>query len=169
LENRYQVKRRSVMKKIKVRNDIVAKIDDEDYEFLSSFNWVFSIGYAKRNIRKSENMKKTMDYMHRMIMNAKDGEMVDHINGDTLDNRRKNLRIVTPLQNQMNKKPSRFSSSRYKGVCWKKLYQKWESNIRINGRSIFLGRYDCEEDAAKAYNDAASNSFGEFARLNEIE
>jgi hypothetical protein len=104
--------------------------------------------------------------LHRVIMDCPDGMTVDHINGDTMDNRRCNLRIATQSQNQMNRGSCRGSSSRYKGVSHHKLTGKFTAQIRVDGKKRHLGLFASEEDAAKAYDDAAIEAFGEFARPN---
>lgn len=104
--------------------------------------------------------------MHRVIMGTPEGMETDHRNHDGLDNRRCNLRICTKSQNQMNKRPSKGCASAFKGVTW---YQgKWSANIRVKGKMKYLGRYASELKAAQAYNEAATEYFGEFACLNRF-
>lgn len=102
---------------------------------------------------------------HRMIMNASSGMQVDHINGDTLDNRRCNLRLCTCAENAQNRK-LQGGSSNFKGVHWYRRDKKWYAQIRVNKGLIHLGYFDDEEGAAFAYDVAARILFGEFARLN---
>jgi hypothetical protein len=105
--------------------------------------------------------------IHREIMNAPDGLLVDHKNGDGLDNRRSNLRLATHSQNQCNKlKIKTKVTSQYVGVHFDKRRSQWATSIRNNGKTIWLGRFDSEIDAAKAYDQAAKKHHGEFARLN---
>lgn len=104
--------------------------------------------------------------MHRMIMNPPDGMVVDHRNGDTLDNRRENLRVCTPKQNLQNRKSEKGSSSRYIGVHWHTPPGKWLATINPNKQNYSLGHFDSEEDAAIARDVAAQFFFGGFARLN---
>ena len=104
--------------------------------------------------------------MHRCLFdNIPDGMEVDHINGNTLDCRRENLRIVTSRQNTMNIHIIRGKSC-YKGVFWNKDIEKWYSRIGVNYKLINLGYFASEIEAAKAYDRAALKHFGEFARLN---
>jgi hypothetical protein len=91
---------------------------------------------------------------------------VDHINGDTLDNTRKNLRPATKSQNAMNSVKRSAASSKFKGVSWHKQHKKWVTRITLGGRCHHVGLFHLEEDAARAYDCAASKMFGEFARLN---
>lgn len=105
--------------------------------------------------------------MHAFILKAEPGQLIDHINGDTLDNRKANLRIVTAAQNAQNRLMSLTpgKSSRFKGVYWDG--SKWLVNIGANGTSIRVGRFDDEIEAALAYDEAAKIHHGEFARTNE--
>jgi hypothetical protein len=100
--------------------------------------------------------------MHRYLM-GEPSEEVDHENGDGLDNRRKNLRRATHAQNMMNAL-SRRGSSRFKGVFWS--VNRWQAAIRDDYRKVYLGQFKIEEDAARAYDDAARRIHGAFARLN---
>ena len=108
--------------------------------------------------------------MHRLIMDPiPDGMQVDHVNHNGLDNRKKNLRICTSQQNTWNaQKPklNRESSSQYKGVSWYKRYNKWVARGTHDGKRITLGYYNCEKEAARAYDAAAKKYFGEYAHLN---
>ncbi len=154
------------MKTIPLTQGKVAIVDDEDYEELSKYNWSALRGgsgvyYARRK------KDKKMLIMHRIILNAKYGEMVDHINHNGLDNRKENLRICTNSQNQMNRKRN-IGVSKYKGVHWSKHSNKWRARITKNGKNAHLGLFGSEKDAARAYNKKATILFGEFALLNDI-
>jgi len=95
---------------------------------------------------------------------AKPGEIVDHINGDTLDNRKQNLRIATPLQNARNKKRAKNNTSGFKGVEWDPRRSKWRAAIVVQGRRRHLGHFDDAREASKRYEEAAKNIFGQFYR-----
>lgn len=95
-------------------------------------------------------------------------EQVDHINNFRSDNRWVNLRLATDEQNRFNRKNMSNSISKYKGVCWDKDLNKWRSRIFYKGKSINLGRFPCEIEAAKAYNEASKKYHGEFAYLNPV-
>ncbi len=111
--------------------------------------------------------KSTKIYLHRQIMGAGPLEEVDHISGDTLDNRRENLRIVNRQQNSTNKGPNRNNTSGYKGVSWDAKNGKWVAQITINGKAIKIGRYRTKSEAALAYDDIAAQLFGkEYIRRN---
>lgn len=105
--------------------------------------------------------------LHRMIMETPKGLFVDHKNHDETDNTRENLRNVTQMQNLQNRK-SKTGTSKYKGVSWSNRTNRWYSAIGANKKLYFLGGFDNEEDAAKAYNEMAVKLHGEFAYLNEI-
>lgn len=158
------------MKKIPLTQGFIALVDDEDFEVLSKYKWFFTLKKDGRCASEgwAGNPKKRV-YMHRFIMNLYDNSLcVDHINGDTLDNRRENLRICTHSQNMRNRRPSAKSTSGFKGVNWNKNSNKWEVRIKKDGKSIGVGYFNCLISAAKAYNEAAKKHHGEFARLNEI-
>lgn len=116
----------------------------------------------------SKNRKNI--YLHKLIMNCPKGLVVDHINGNTLDNRKLNLRICTKLENQYNQKKHKGNRhSKYKGVTFRKdLKSKpWESFIYNNYKSTRLGYFASEQEAAIAYNEAAKRVYGQFAKLNQ--
>lgn len=111
--------------------------------------------------------------INREIKAVSDGELpkhakVDHKNMDSLDNRRENLRVATQIENKRNGSLQRNSSSGFKGVHWHKRDKKWMASIRINRKLKHLGQFCSPEEAAKAYNVAAIDAFGEFARLNNV-
>jgi hypothetical protein len=147
----------------------VALVDAEDYDRLVSMGrWhLHSGGYAAKSYRHPGGRSDVV-FMHRVILNAPKGVEVDHINGDKLDNRKANLRIADRYGNARNTRKIRVGTSRYKGVCWKRRSDRWYASIKANGRHVFLGHFDTEEDAARVYNEAAKRYFGDFARLNQI-
>jgi hypothetical protein len=157
-------------------------IDDEDFELVSKHTWhvrkTKHTKYARTNIRISKGKQKGL-HLHRLITNCPKHLMVDHINRNGLDNRRCNLRICSRSENLMNsKKPEGRYTSKYKGVClakWGKVSKrnpiqkyKWRSEIRKNRKSILIGYFDTEIEAARAYNKKAQELFGEFAKFNEV-
>lgn len=106
--------------------------------------------------------------MHRYIMQPPRGFVVDHINGDKLDNRRENLRVCLQAHNTANQKPQQNRTSEYKGVTRDVSRGLWRAQIKYRGKVKFLGRYSDECDAALAYNRAAALLFGKYARPNEL-
>lgn len=154
------------MKTIKIVSKVYGtyeiKVDDSDYEMLSEFTWcVKSTGYAATTFRGK------CHYMHRMILGLTDGKVcVDHKDKDRKNNTRNNLRIATRAQNSRNMSKPRCGSSKYKGVS---LYQRdsiWCAFLKTNKKTQYLGRFESEEEAAKAYDLRAMELFGEFASLN---
>lgn len=142
------------------------KISPEDSD-LATLNWCWLKGYSHKKSPRPE--RKTV-YMHRLIMERVLGrklistETVDHINGDTLDNRRSNLRLATPAENMRNQKRRKDNSSGYKGVCFHKQTKKWMARVVIKGKGIYLGVFDTPELAYQAYCDSARQIHGEFFR-----
>jgi hypothetical protein len=140
-----------------------AIVDAEDYEWLSRYKWHAAIArgglfYARRN---SPNGVVSM---HREIMKAPEGMVVDHINGNGLDNRRCNLRLCTAEQNALNTRPRTNTKSRFKGVF--PHGNKWLARVRYKGRRFYLGLFDNEMEAAKARDRKAVELFGEYAWRN---
>ena len=161
------------MKKIalsgKKGNGKFALVDNSDYEYLNQFKWhISSPGYPTRGIWSSQRKQNKLVNMHRELIKSEKGFEIDHINGDKLDNRRSNLRIVTHKQNIANQKLQSKSRSGYKGVSYYKNYKKWEAYICTNKKKYRLGYFITKEEGALAYNQAAIKYFGEFARLNRI-
>jgi len=145
----------------------VATVDDADYVWLSQWKWfTHSNGYAVRNTRLSEDRPRGIVYMHREIVGASAEVEVDHRDRDKLNNQRHNLRACTTAENQQNRAPRAGRDSHYKGVRWDADRRRWRARIVINGKEQHLGRFGTEEDAARAYDEAARRHFGEFARTN---
>lgn len=155
------------MKKIKASNkDVDILVDDEDFEKLVKYSWCI---VEKGFVRARVNGKKML--IHRFILNLTPYDpQVDHIDHNRLNNCKSNLRLATNQQNQRNtRKPKGNYTSRFKGVHFSKRRGKWLARIFINKKAIYLGYYDNEEDAARAYNIAAITKFGEFACLNDVD
>jgi len=154
------------MKEITLANNKgVVFVDDEDYNYLSNYKWYLStFGYPQTSIYI--NKKRTSKQMHLFLINTPKDYVTDHIDRNPLNNQKENLRIVTISQNQMNiSKRKKITTSKYKGVS---LYKnKWQAQIQINKKPYHLGYYLNEIDAAKAYNKAAKELFGKYAKLNE--
>jgi len=152
------------MIKLLLTNNMFAFIDKEDFEKIALYKWTFT----KANKHYGRVKSNTGLFLHRLIMNAPQNLEVDHINGDTLDNRKSNLRLVSRKHNQKNMTLSRRSKSGYKGVSWHKKAKKWQAHLMSDGIRIYLGLYLFKEDAAKAYNIASLAHHGEFGKLNKI-
>lgn len=139
-------------------------VDDGDYQEISKHKWcLYPKGITFYAITK---VNRIVTRMHRMIIAAKPGQLIDHKDGNGLNNTRNNIRIATFSQNAMNRKKRIGSSSQFKGVF--KIRSKFQSRITVNYKDKSLGYFSLELDAAKAYNEAAIKYHGEFARLNDI-
>jgi hypothetical protein len=157
-------------KEIQLTQGMVALVDDDDYEWLNQYNWHCARKtYAgRREANKPNGEKGKIVLMHRVIMNPPKDMVVDHINGDTLDNRRSNLRICTKRDNQRNHKRLSTNKSGYTGVHYRKDTEKWVATIGDldSGTYHRIGEFLDPVKAAKAYDKKALELFGEFARLN---
>lgn len=149
----------SMTKYIKLTRGKVAIVDRADYDRLARYSWCISGRYA------SSRISGQLIYMHRLLLNAPKGMSVDHINGDCFDNRRSNLRLATHRENCRNQK-RHVGKTGYKGVYWRTDTSKWQAKIMVDYKSITLGCFTDEREAARAYDAAARLYFGEFARTN---
>lgn len=145
-------------------NDVL--LDEEDYIRFKNFR-IFEL-QRYPSIYIWENGKRKTYALHRLILDAQKGEMVDHRNQDRLDNRRENLRKCTATQNSANMKLSTLNTTGFKGVTYKKDFGKYRACIRINKISKHLGYFTTAKEAALVYNKKALEIFGEFAWLNPI-
>lgn len=140
------------------------KFDIEDYQMIKDYCWhINKCGYVVK--RKNE----ITTLFHRLVMNCKDKNLVvDHINHDTTDNRKSNLRIVTQQQNCFNSKIRNINKSGCKGVSFDKSRNKWSDSIVYNGKNIHLGRFEDFNEAVKHRKIAEEKYFGEFSYDNSI-
>jgi hypothetical protein len=147
-------------------SDSKSFVDDNDYDLVSKYQWHIN---SRRGLKYAV---ATIDgepvLMHRLITQAPNGVMVDHINGNGLDNRRVNLRLCTHSQNMRNRKMHSNNATGFKGVykdgrC--KTTKKYCAQIRFNGKRIYLGRYTTPEEAYQVYCDASVKYHGEFGRI----
>jgi hypothetical protein len=156
------------MKTIELTKGAKAIVDECDYDYLMQWKWLCNnTGYAVRT-DYSQGKKKTLG-MHRVILSATDGVVVDHKNGNRLDNRRSNIRVCTPGQNQYNRGKLCTNKTGYKGVYHQKKFNTWLVAIGVNGKLRYVGSYKTKIEAARAYNEAALKYHGEFARLNDLQ
>jgi hypothetical protein len=164
------------MKIIDLVGNKVALVDDADFERISKHKWRVHINrskdkvvfYAVRTVKGMDGRKRII-YMHREILGLTlhDGVKTDHKDTDGLNNQRDNLRLADDSSNAMNTRKRR-GTSKYKGVCFSKVEQSWQSQICKDQHVIFLGYFSTEKLAAVAYNQKAKELFGEFARVNTI-
>jgi hypothetical protein len=146
----------------------VAIIDDDDFEYLNQFKWYANNNYAVRCFTVSKN-KVNRILMHREIMKPNKGMVIDHLDGNTLNNQKNNLRICTHAENMRNSKISINNKSGYKGVSYQENSNNYRAQIKFNNKKINIGDFIDPIDAAKAYNAAALKYHGEFANLNKID
>ena len=153
------------VKLIPLSQGYYAIVDTEDFDRINQHNWhVCNLpGRILYAIRGGEG---TTLRMHREVISTPKGMLTDHINHNSLDNRKCNLRICTSAQNLANTRNCRGGSSKYKGVHFSKERKRWRAQIRFNHKAKSLGYFDDESDAAKAYDAKAIEVFGEFALTN---
>ena len=148
---------------IKLPSGHIVLVDDEDCELVSQFNWnVKDNGYVRAT-------KKPHILIHRLILNAKKGELIDHIDRNPLNNQKSNIRLCNGSQNNMNTVKKQGCASKYKGVIWNKKSNKWEAKVKKDRKWYYIGLFNNEDEAGLAYNKKAKELHGEFARLNIIE
>ena len=161
------------MKRIQLTQGQVSIVDDDDFDSLTEFRWCARLCQSTGSfyaIRKTRvDNQRVSRLMHRDILGLTNPRVVvDHINHDTLDNRRQNLRACSVSENAMNQRKHRCpTTSMYKGVSWHKDTGRWQAQIQLPGRRrIYLGVYSTELEAAIAYDKAARRFFGDKACLN---
>lgn len=157
------------MKLIPLTRGLFAQVDDADYGAVSAFKWYAQRSgngfYAARGARRADG-RHTIQYLHQFLMPG--AKEIDHIDGNSLNNcRSDNLRACTHQQNlQGFQRKKAGKTSKFRGVCWFSLRRKWKAEIKVSGRTVHLGVFSNEEDAARAYDDAARKFRGEFASPN---
>jgi AP2-like factor, euAP2 lineage len=157
------------MKEIALTKEKIAYVDDDDYDRIQQYSWAAvdnkHTWYAK-GVWKDASGNRKLIYMHRFILDAPPEKCVDYIDHNGLNNQKSNLRLCSYSENMRNLRSKR-GVSKYKGVYLNPTNNRWFAQIR-DGKGFALGTYDSEEDAARAYNIAAKQIFGEFAFLNDI-
>lgn len=156
------------MQMIPLNQGAYAIVDDEDFEFLSQWNWFLSSqGYAFRNERHGQGRRTTI-FMHRVVAKTPRRCFTDHINFNPLDNRRSNLRICTKRQNNFSRRVlAPKADTPYRGVYFR-YGTRYHARLKCGGKAILLGTFDNAEDAARCYNEGARKYFGQFAVLNQL-
>ncbi len=167
----------SLIKYVTCKGEKIPTIIDEEYGSLFDLHTYTASDngngrlYVHRSIWNSKDRKQEKVYWHAIIIDPPSGMMVDHINGNSLDNRKSNLRAVTREQNNMNRGANRThrgkpTTSPYKGVSSDKRNNRWVASIGHNYKRIYLGYFDLPEDAARAYDTKSKELYGKFAFQN---
>lgn len=160
-------------KTIPLTRGLTALVDDADFTWLNQWKWSTQRPqsrwpYAVRTDHSQTGRKggrSAKVFMHRLICGVSGEDMVDHRNGDTLDNRRSNLRIATNSQNQQNRRLV-AGKHPYKGIQYNRESGKWQTQITVDGTRKYIGMFSTAEQAARGYDAAAREYFGEFAAVN---
>ena len=158
------------MKRVELTRGQFALMDNGDFSKIKDNKWLASWAvntnsfYAERRASKKEISEGCPSHlsMHRVVMNAKKGDIIDHINHNTLDNRKCNLRFVTCSQNNMNKKAYSNNNSGIPGVNWRPVSKKWRAYIQSEGKQVHLGSFTSKDDAIKARKAGEIKYFGEY-------
>ena len=163
--NRFVIK--GNIAELKTRHGVLM-MDKDDLCLLHLAELEIKDGYARIRNRKTKQRQR----LHRLIMNVSEDMLVDHINHNTLDNRRCNLRICTKSENCRKNVGHSKRQSKYKGVVFAPYSsvkgKLWRAYTRIKGKRLWFGYHVTEEDAAMAYNENALKLFGEYACLNAL-
>lgn len=153
-------------KKIPLSQGRDAIVDEQDFGALSRYRWFFvgaGTGYAVRWARDAGGRRRLV-YMHREILNAPPDKDVDHIDRDSLNNKRANIRVVARSLNNHNRRS--WGRSRFKGVHWDARDNRWCATITLNGKNVKIGRFASEREAAMRYDERAREAYGEAAVTN---
>lgn len=141
------------------------KVDPDIHTRAAARSWHLHQGYPATTIGSGRKAYKL--YLHRFVTEAKPGTIIDHVNGDPLDNRRENLRVATKSQNAANTGPSVVNRLGLKGVS--RRGEKYRAFIHKGGKTIYLGAFDTSKAAACRYDREAKKLFGEFAKTNKLK
>lgn len=159
------------MKHIDVGRGLYALVDDCDYPELSKRKW-YTLRHRTGRFYAMAKISGKNVLMHRLIMKARAfSEKVDHLDGNSLNNTRENLRIATNAENMRNRGIAGHNKTGFKGVLKRsdRRTKKYKAQIGVNGKTIYIGHFETAKQAAIAYNEKAKELHGEFARLNQVE
>ena len=150
--------------KIPISKNQFTLIDKKDYDKIKSISGIY-LGAKYSRTTNSYYVICSLP-LHILLMGKKEGRVIDHKNHNTLDNRKSNLRFCTHVQNNGNRRKIKIGTSKFKGVSWCARAKMWIARIHYKSRGYHLGYFSDEVEAAKAYDQAALNIFGEFAFIN---
>jgi len=153
------------MIEIQLTQGYTAIVDDEDAH-VTAYTWYLVKPRKRSTVYAQTRIDGKTVSLQKLLLNAPTGCHVDHIDGNGLNNRRSNLRVVTRSQNQCNRGKQRNNTSGFKGVCFYKPYKKFMAYIKVNRKQRTLGYFETAAEAARAYDDAAKTLHGECAHLN---
>ncbi len=159
------------MKEFITSQSAIVKVDDEDYDRVMKYKWSFFGGIVRRYSSETiyiPHRKEVLKHIPLASYVMQTELIYDHRDRDGLNNQKYNLRECSYSQNTINTKKRSNCSSKYKGVSWAPRQKKWQANIRKDGKLIYLGYHEKEEDAALAYNKKGLELFGEFMVLNIV-
>lgn len=159
------------MKQIDVGRGLYALVDDCDYSELCKYRW-HTLKHRTGKFYAMASIGGKTVLMHRLIMKARAfSEKVDHLDGNSLNNTRGNLRIATNAENMRNRGVAGHNKTGFKGVLKRsdRRTKTYKAQIGVNGKTIYIGHFDTAKQAAIAYNEKAKELHGEFARLNQVE
>lgn len=163
------------MKHIPLSRGLSAIVDDDDWYRLAGYPWRALKDSRTGEYRAIRSLprkdgKRPTSYMAREVLKSiPDGMEVDHINHNTLDNRKANLRIVSHAQNMQNRVKSRSMTSKFKGVYFHKVSGKWMARLSVNGQTRYLGIHEAEQDAAAAYDAESRRAHGQYGAVNSVQ
>lgn len=146
-------------------------IDEEDLDIVSRYYWRISHAHGGKwyVLRQTGHKHQKLILLHRFLLNAPKNKEVDHINGNTLDNRKCNLRLCEHAENMRNRKMNKNNKTGYKGVSLRKDKNLYTAEIQIDYKTVHLGFFKSSKEAALAYNKKAIELYGEFAQLNQVD
>jgi hypothetical protein len=150
----------------KRRGQFFAIVDDEDFERASKYAWYVSPHRKTMYARHRPDGNNMYRSLHRFLLGVTPSQIIDHVNGNGLDNRRCNIRVCTISQNRWNEPIRKTNKSGFKGVSFHKQVHRWMAHIKFHRKSIYLGLFDDPAMAARAYDKKARELFGEFAWTN---